>query len=82
MIEAASREFAAHGVLSSRLYFDSFDYAPDSPARQRTAPSPNPDRRRIAPREWGPDAVLAQARRHACAGHQPMQVLNAAAQRR
>jgi CDP-4-dehydro-6-deoxyglucose reductase len=36
MIEAIRRDFPEHGVVPSRLYFDSFDYAPDSPARQRT----------------------------------------------
>jgi CDP-4-dehydro-6-deoxyglucose reductase, E3 len=34
MIEAVRREFPKHGADSARLYFDSFDYAPDSPARQ------------------------------------------------
>ena len=34
MIEAVRREFPRHGADSARLYFDSFDYAPDSPARQ------------------------------------------------
>lgn len=37
MIDAARRDFGEHGVLSSRLSFDSFDYAPDSPARQRNS---------------------------------------------
>jgi CDP-4-dehydro-6-deoxyglucose reductase len=35
MIEALQREYAARGVSSSRLYFDSFDYAPDTLERQR-----------------------------------------------
>jgi CDP-4-dehydro-6-deoxyglucose reductase, E3 len=34
MIEAVRREFPRRGADSARLYFDSFDYAPDSPARQ------------------------------------------------
>jgi CDP-4-dehydro-6-deoxyglucose reductase len=36
MIEAVRREFPRHGADPARLYFDSFDYAPDSPARQPT----------------------------------------------
>jgi CDP-4-dehydro-6-deoxyglucose reductase len=36
MIEAVRREFAARGVDSSRLWFDSFDYAPDTVDRHRT----------------------------------------------
>jgi CDP-4-dehydro-6-deoxyglucose reductase, E3 len=36
MIEAVRREFAASGVDSSRLWFDSFDYAPDTLDRHRT----------------------------------------------
>ncbi len=35
MVEVVRREFGQRGVASSRLWFDSFDYAPDSPARQR-----------------------------------------------
>jgi CDP-4-dehydro-6-deoxyglucose reductase len=35
MIEAVQREFAARGVDSQRLFFDSFDYAPDTLERQR-----------------------------------------------
>ena len=35
MIEAVQREFKARGVSASRLYFDSFDYAPDTLERQR-----------------------------------------------
>jgi CDP-4-dehydro-6-deoxyglucose reductase len=34
MIEAVHRAFTAHGVRESAMSFDSFDYAPDSPARQ------------------------------------------------
>jgi CDP-4-dehydro-6-deoxyglucose reductase, E3 len=34
MIEAVRREFPPRGADTARLYFDSFDYAPDSPARQ------------------------------------------------
>jgi CDP-4-dehydro-6-deoxyglucose reductase len=36
MIEAVRREFAARGVDPSRLWFDSFDYAPDTVDRHRT----------------------------------------------
>jgi CDP-4-dehydro-6-deoxyglucose reductase len=36
MIAAVRNEFEARGVPASRLYFDSFDYALDSPARQRS----------------------------------------------
>ena len=36
MIEAVRREFAARGADSSRLWFDSFDYAPDTLDRHRT----------------------------------------------
>jgi CDP-4-dehydro-6-deoxyglucose reductase len=36
MIDAVRRAFPARGADPSRLYFDSFDYAPDSVARQRT----------------------------------------------
>ncbi|MGO9036769.1 MAG: 2Fe-2S iron-sulfur cluster-binding protein [Steroidobacteraceae bacterium] len=39
MIEAVRNEFGSRGVASERLRFDSFDYAPDSPARQRTMAS-------------------------------------------
>ncbi len=39
MIEAVRREFGAHGARASHLYFDSFDYAPDSLERQRTSAS-------------------------------------------
>jgi CDP-4-dehydro-6-deoxyglucose reductase len=34
MIEAMRRDFTARGVRESAMSFDSFDYAPDSPARQ------------------------------------------------
>jgi CDP-4-dehydro-6-deoxyglucose reductase len=37
MIEAVRREFVARGADPSRLWFDSFDYAPDTLDRQRTA---------------------------------------------
>jgi CDP-4-dehydro-6-deoxyglucose reductase len=37
MIEAVRRECSARGVKPGRLFFDSFDYAPDSTARQRTS---------------------------------------------
>jgi CDP-4-dehydro-6-deoxyglucose reductase len=36
MIEAVRREFPARGMDSGQLSFDSFDYAPDSTARQRS----------------------------------------------
>ena len=39
MIEAVRREFALRGVGPSRLFFDSFDYAPDVLDRQRTSAS-------------------------------------------
>jgi CDP-4-dehydro-6-deoxyglucose reductase, E3 len=35
MIEAVRREFVQRGVGASRLFFDSFDYAPDTLDRQR-----------------------------------------------
>jgi CDP-4-dehydro-6-deoxyglucose reductase, E3 len=35
MIAAVRREFARRGVAASRLFFDSFDYAPDALERQR-----------------------------------------------
>ncbi len=34
MIGAVRRDFAARGADPARLFFDSFDYSPDSPARQ------------------------------------------------
>jgi CDP-4-dehydro-6-deoxyglucose reductase, E3 len=34
MIEAMRTSFPRHGLTRQRLYFDSFDYAPDSPARR------------------------------------------------
>jgi len=34
MIEAMRTSFPRHGLPAGRLYFDSFDYAPDSPARR------------------------------------------------
>jgi CDP-4-dehydro-6-deoxyglucose reductase len=37
MIAAARREFVLRGVEADRLFFDSFDYAPDSLERQRTS---------------------------------------------
>lgn len=37
MIAAVRREFGERGVAASRLFFDSFDYAPDAPSRQRTS---------------------------------------------
>ena len=36
MIEAVRREFALRGADPGRLFFDSFDYAPDALERQRT----------------------------------------------
>jgi CDP-4-dehydro-6-deoxyglucose reductase, E3 len=35
MIEAVRRDFSRHGAAPGRLYFDSFDYAPDTLDRQR-----------------------------------------------
>src|SRR3984957_13193486 len=35
MIAAVRREFAARGIAADRLFFDSFDYAPDTIERQR-----------------------------------------------
>jgi CDP-4-dehydro-6-deoxyglucose reductase, E3 len=35
MIAAIQREYAARGAATNRLYFDSFDYAPDTLERQR-----------------------------------------------
>jgi CDP-4-dehydro-6-deoxyglucose reductase len=35
MIAAVRREFAARGIAADRLFFDSFDYAPDTLERQR-----------------------------------------------
>ena len=37
MIAAVRREFGARGVAANRLFFDSFDYAPDSVERHRTS---------------------------------------------
>jgi CDP-4-dehydro-6-deoxyglucose reductase, E3 len=37
MIAAVRAEFGRRGVAASRLWFDSFDYAPDVPSRQRTS---------------------------------------------
>ena len=37
MIAAVRRDFAAHGAAADRVFFDSFDYAPDSLARQRSS---------------------------------------------
>jgi CDP-4-dehydro-6-deoxyglucose reductase, E3 len=37
MIAAVRKEFGARGVAADRLYFDSFDYAPDTLDRQRTS---------------------------------------------
>jgi CDP-4-dehydro-6-deoxyglucose reductase, E3 len=34
MIEAIRASFPRHGLPPGRLYFDSFDYAPDSAQRQ------------------------------------------------
>jgi CDP-4-dehydro-6-deoxyglucose reductase len=39
MIGAVRREFALRGVAPERLYFDSFDYAPDALDRQRSSAS-------------------------------------------
>jgi CDP-4-dehydro-6-deoxyglucose reductase len=37
MIAAVRREFRQRGVAANRLFFDSFDYAPDALERQRTS---------------------------------------------
>jgi CDP-4-dehydro-6-deoxyglucose reductase len=37
MIAAIQRQYAARGSATNRLYFDSFDYAPDTLERQRTS---------------------------------------------
>ena len=37
MIAAVRHEFGARGVAANRLFFDSFDYAPDTVLRQRTS---------------------------------------------
>ena len=37
MIAAVRREFGRRGVAANRLFFDSFDYAPDTLERQRTS---------------------------------------------
>jgi CDP-4-dehydro-6-deoxyglucose reductase len=37
MIAAVRREFGRRGVAASRLFFDSFDYAPDALERQRSS---------------------------------------------
>ncbi len=39
MIAALRRDFPAHGARPSRLFFDSFDYADDGPARQASSAS-------------------------------------------
>ena len=39
MIGAVRGEFAARGAAAERLFFDSFDYAPDALERQRTSSS-------------------------------------------
>jgi CDP-4-dehydro-6-deoxyglucose reductase, E3 len=39
MIGVVRREFALHGAAPERLYFDSFDYAPDALDRQRSSAS-------------------------------------------
>ncbi len=41
MIAAVRTEFAARGVDPARLFFDSFDYAPDALERQRTSAATN-----------------------------------------
>ena len=40
MIEAIRRDFARHGLPRGQLYFDSFDYAPDTLARLQEGASP------------------------------------------
>jgi CDP-4-dehydro-6-deoxyglucose reductase len=39
MIDAVRSEFCKRGAAPGRLYFDSFDYAPDALERQRTSAS-------------------------------------------
>jgi CDP-4-dehydro-6-deoxyglucose reductase, E3 len=41
MIAAVRREFGRRGVAASRLFFDSFDYAPDTLERQRMSAATN-----------------------------------------
>ena len=41
MIAALRRDFGGRGVAPSRLFFDSFDYAPDTSLRQRTSAATN-----------------------------------------
>jgi len=36
MVEAVRREFARRGADPAKLFFESFDYAPDTLSRQRT----------------------------------------------
>ena len=38
MIEAIRADFAAHGLPREQLFFDSFDYAPDTLAKMQSAP--------------------------------------------
>jgi len=40
MIEAIRRDFARRGLPREQLFFDSFDYAPDTLARLQSAPAP------------------------------------------
>jgi CDP-4-dehydro-6-deoxyglucose reductase len=37
MIAAVRERFPGHGMEPERFFFDSFDYAPDAIARQRTS---------------------------------------------
>jgi CDP-4-dehydro-6-deoxyglucose reductase len=39
MIEAIRRDFLAHGLPREQLFFDSFDYAPDTLARMEANPA-------------------------------------------
>jgi CDP-4-dehydro-6-deoxyglucose reductase len=40
MIEAIRHDFAARGLPREQLFFDSFDYAPDTLARMKAATAP------------------------------------------
>ena len=42
MIEAMRVSFPRHGLPAQRLYFDSFDYAPDSLSRRQDGARLNP----------------------------------------
>lgn len=42
MVESIRREFTSHGLPREQLFFDSFDYAPDTLARMQQATRPEP----------------------------------------